>query len=71
MGLPLVHVYLWTGASTEAKRRIIAGITKVFAELGIPPEAVEVLVHELPKENWGVAGQPASEHPRLRDARPP
>jgi len=67
--VPVVHVYVWAGFSTEAKRRVVAGITQVFAELGIPKEAVEVIIHEIPKESWGVAGQLASE--RLKDARPP
>jgi 4-oxalocrotonate tautomerase len=37
--------------SGEAKARIIKGITKVFGELGIPRHAVEVVIHEVPREN--------------------
>ncbi|MEM0226503.1 MAG: 2-hydroxymuconate tautomerase family protein [Thermofilaceae archaeon] len=59
--MPVVHVYVWKGLSDEAKRRIIAGITRVFTDLGIPESAVEVLIHEVPKENWGVGGVQASE----------
>lgn len=59
--MPVVHVYVWRGFSSEAKRRVIAGITKVFADLGVPAEAVEVLIHDVPKEDWGVGGEPASE----------
>ncbi|MEM2239522.1 MAG: 2-hydroxymuconate tautomerase family protein [Candidatus Bathyarchaeia archaeon] len=59
--MPVVHVYVWSGFSNEAKKKTIAGITKVFTELGIPSEAVEVIVHEVPKENWGVGGEQASE----------
>jgi 4-oxalocrotonate tautomerase len=67
--LPVVHVYVWSGTSKEAKRRIVSGITKVFEELGIPPQAVEVLVFEVPKESWGVGGELASE--RFKDVNPP
>ncbi|MEM3566451.1 MAG: tautomerase family protein [Candidatus Bathyarchaeia archaeon] len=59
--MPIIHVYVWRGFSNEAKKRVIEGVTKIFAELGIPSEAVEVVIHEDPMENWGVAGQQASE----------
>jgi 4-oxalocrotonate tautomerase len=58
--MPIVHVYMWSGLSREAKARIIKGITKVFKELGIPGQAVEVVIHEVPRENWGVGGEQAS-----------
>jgi len=67
--MPIVHVNVWKGFSNEAKKKVIAGITKVFTEMGIPAEAVEVVVHEIPTENWGVGGERASE--RLRHAHIP
>lgn len=67
--MPVVHVYMWSGVSKEAKAKIVKGITRVFEELGIPPHAVEVVIHEVPKENWGVGGELASE--RLRGVKPP
>lgn len=67
--MPIAHVYVWKGFSEEAKRRVIEGVTKVFADLGIPAEAVEVLIHDVPKEDWGVGGLRASE--KLKNARVP
>lgn len=64
-----MHIFVWKGFSNEAKRRVISGITKVFAEIGIPSEAVEVVIHEVPRENWGVGGEQASE--KLRDVKIP
>jgi len=58
--MPVVHVYVWKGFSGEAKRRVIAGVTEVFAGLGIPREAVEVVISEVPKENWGIGGEQAN-----------
>jgi 4-oxalocrotonate tautomerase family enzyme len=49
--MPIVHVYMWSGLSREAKENIIKGITGVFEELEIPGHAVEVVIHEVPKEN--------------------
>jgi 4-oxalocrotonate tautomerase len=60
---------MWSGVSKEAKAKIVKGITRVFEELGIPPHAVEVVIHEVSKENWGVGGELASE--RLREVKPP
>jgi 4-oxalocrotonate tautomerase len=60
---------VWKGFSSAAKKRVIAGITNVFVEMGVPREAVEVILHEVPKENWGVGGEQASE--RLKDVKVP
>jgi len=67
--MPVVHVYVWSGFSDEAKKKTITDITKVFVEMGIPAEAVEVIIHEVPKENWGVGGEQASK--KLKHVKPP
>jgi len=67
--MPLVHVYVWKGFSNEAKKKVIEGITKLFAEMNIPPQAVEVIIHEVPKENWGIGGEQASE--KFKDVKSP
>ncbi len=67
--VPIVHVYVWKGFSNEAKKKVIEGITKVFTTLGIPTDAVEIIIHEDPMENWGVAGQQASE--KFKDVKIP
>jgi 4-oxalocrotonate tautomerase len=59
-GVPVVIVEMWEGRNTEQKEKIIKGITKVFEDLGIKAAAVSVVLHEVPKNNWGTAGQPAS-----------
>lgn len=52
---------MWAGRSEEVKGKIIEGITRVFTEnLGIPAEAVTVVIHDIPRENWGMAGKQAS-----------
>ncbi|MEM1982895.1 MAG: 2-hydroxymuconate tautomerase family protein [Sulfolobales archaeon] len=67
--MPIIHIYVWRGFSAEAKKKVVAGITKVFADLGIPPHAVEVVIHEVPKEDWGVGGELASE--KFKEVQPP
>jgi 4-oxalocrotonate tautomerase len=59
--MPVVHVNVWEGFGKEKTKIVIKNITKVFVDLGIPSEAVEVIVHEIPKTHWGIGGVPASE----------
>ena len=67
--IPVVHVNMWKGISEEAVEKIIEGITKVFVEMGIPSQAVEVIVHEIPKSHWGIDGKPATKS--RPDSAPP
>lgn len=59
--MPVVHVNVWKGFEKENVDYLIKNITKVFVDLNIPAEAVEVLVHEVPQSHWGIGGVSASE----------
>ena len=59
--MPIVNVYVWEGFGEEKAKTVIKNITKVFVGLGIPEQAVEVVVNEIPKSHWGAGGEPASE----------
>jgi len=59
--MPIVHVNVWKGFGQEKAKTVIQKITKVFVDLDIPEQAVEVIVHEVPKSHWGIGGIPASE----------
>jgi len=59
--MPNVHVNVWKGFGEEKAKQVIEGITQVFVDLGIPAQAVEVILHEIPKSHWGIGGEPASE----------
>ena len=65
--LPVVQVSVWAGITKENKKKLVEGITRVFEELGVPREAVEVIIYEVPKTNWASGGQLHSENVRLRD----
>ena len=66
--LPVVQVNVWSGMSLENKKRVVEGITRVLTEIGIPAEAVTVVIYEEPKENWASGGKIHSE--RFPDHRP-
>lgn len=59
--MPTIHVHIWDGFPEARIREIIEGITNVFTNMGIPQQAVEVIIHEIPKTHWGIDGKPASE----------
>jgi 4-oxalocrotonate tautomerase len=58
--MPIVHVNVWEGFGEEKTKTVIREITRIFVDLGIPEQAVEVIVHEIPKTHWGIGGKPAS-----------
>ena len=60
--MPVITVELWKGRTTEQKRTLVKSITSAtVAATGAPPEAVHIVIHEVEKENWGIAGELASE----------
>jgi 4-oxalocrotonate tautomerase len=59
--MPIVQVSVWKGMTLENKKKTVEGITKVFVDLCVPKEAVEIVIYEAPKSNWATAGQPHSE----------
>lgn len=59
--MPQVRVTVWEGFSAERARKVIQGITRVLADLGIPEQAVQVVIEQIPKTHWGIGGEPASE----------
>jgi 4-oxalocrotonate tautomerase len=67
--MPIVHVDFWEGVGKDKVKQMIRGITNVMMDLGVPENAVEVIVYEIPKTHWGIGGEPASE--KLKDVSPP
>jgi len=67
--MPFIQVNVWEGFGQKNAKTIIQGITKVFVDFGIPENAVQVVVHEIPKSHWGIGGAPASE--RFKEGPPP
>lgn len=59
--MPVVHVKCGKVLNKKKINYLIENLTKVFVDIGIPAEAVEILVHEVPQSHWGIGGVPASE----------
>lgn len=46
----------------ERKRALVAGITQAFVDAyDVPPETVQVFIHEVDHENWAKAGKLAAD----------
>jgi len=62
--MPVVIVETWAGKTEEQKTKLIKGITKAFEGIGVKPEELFIIIHDVPKTNWGMHGEPASKlHP--------
>ncbi|WP_269320637.1 4-oxalocrotonate tautomerase [Bacillus sp. UNC41MFS5] len=60
--MPLIQVNIMEGRPSEKIKALIENITDTVVEtLVVPKTSVRVLVNEMPKTHWGVAGVPVSD----------
>jgi 4-oxalocrotonate tautomerase len=60
MPVPVVIVEMWEGRTPEQKEKLIQGITRAFEELGVKSERLNIIIHDIPRSNWGIGGKQAS-----------
>ncbi len=59
--MPIIQVQMMEGRPKEKIAEVIQNITNTVSEtLDAPKESIRVLVTEIPKTHWGVAGVPKS-----------
>lgn len=63
--MPLVEITLWPGRSPVDKERMMKEVTDAVSRTsGAPTEAVEIIIREIAKTDWGCGGEPYSKsHP--------
>ena len=55
--MPFAQIYMLEGRTTEQKKAVIEKVTQALVEAtGTPIANVRVWIHDVPKENWGIAG---------------
>ncbi len=59
--MPVVIVEMWQGRTIEQKKRLVEDITASFEKIGTPRDAVQVILRDIPKHNWAIAGKLSSE----------
>lgn len=58
--MPVVIVEMWQGRTNEQKARLIKGITNAFEGIDVKAEQLNIIIHDIPKSNWGRCGEQAS-----------
>jgi 4-oxalocrotonate tautomerase len=58
--MPVVIVEMLEGRTTEQKEKLIKGITRAFEEIGTKAEGLYIILHDVPKTNWGTKGEQVS-----------
>ena len=59
--MPVVTVEMWEGRTIDQKRQLVKGITDSFVKIGVPPDAVHIIIKDVPKHNWAIGGKLTSE----------
>ncbi|MBL8491893.1 MAG: 4-oxalocrotonate tautomerase family protein [Rhodocyclaceae bacterium] len=60
--MPFAQIYMIEGRTAEQKKAVIQKVTQALHEaVGAPVENIRVWIHDVPKEQWGIAGKTAAE----------
>lgn len=57
----IVETSMFSGRSHDAKRRLYAALAREFAAFGVPASDLKIIIHDVPRENWGLRGQSAAD----------
>jgi 4-oxalocrotonate tautomerase len=60
--MPTINIQMFDGRSREQRHALAKAITEATCRvLDLPPEAVDIVISEVARENWITAGTPWSE----------
>ena len=58
--MPFAQIYMIEGRTEEQKRAVIKEVAEALERaVGAPKQNIRVWIHDVPKENWGIAGESA------------
>ena len=58
--MPIVQVHMMEVRTDEQKEAVIREVTEALVRaVGAPKESVRVLINEMPKQHFGIAGESA------------
>src|SRR5687767_10771406 len=60
-GYTVIEISMFSGRSLEAKRRLYTALARELAAFGVAENDLKVIVHDVPRENWGLRGKAASD----------
>ena len=59
--MPIAQLYILEGRTHEQKERLIREVSEAMSRsIDSPIERVRVIITEMPKSHFGIAGEPAS-----------
>lgn len=60
--MPVIQVDMFVGRSVEQKRALVHALTDAFVQsTGAKPESVQIILRDVDKQDWGVAGELCSD----------
>lgn len=59
--MPVVIVEMWEGREAAQKKQLVKGITDEFEKIGVPRQAVSIILKDNAKSNWAIGGTLTSE----------
>lgn len=63
--MPIAQIYIMEGRDNEKKERLIAEVSDaIHRALDAPMESIRVILIEMPKEHFGIAGESAEKRGR-------
>ncbi|WP_454830421.1 2-hydroxymuconate tautomerase [Paraburkholderia xenovorans] len=58
--MPIAQLYIVEGRDAEKKERLIVEVTEaIHRAIDAPTESIRVIITEMPKQHFGIAGQSA------------
>lgn len=55
--MPVVIIEMWEGRTVEQKRNLVKAVTDAMVEhANAKPDALHVIIHDVPKDSWAKAG---------------
>ena len=69
--MPIAQIHMIEGRTEAQKQAVIEKVTQALVDaVGAPRDSVRVLIHDVPAENWGIAGTTAKSRGRGKPAAP-
>mgnify|MGYP000547677614 CR=1 FL=1 len=58
--MPIAHINIMEGRTDEQKEKLVSEVTSAISRsIDSPEQNIRVLIHEVPKQNWGIGGSSA------------
>jgi 4-oxalocrotonate tautomerase len=65
VAMPVVQIYMYAGRTKEQKNELVKRISKDFEEVvNVKSDSLNILFHDMDKEDWGIRGALASDPPQ-------